>query len=278
VTNGEEARAAVRDLKKRGVDFVKVHNYTPREAFFAIADEAPKLGLPFVGHIPLKVSVEEGVASGMKSIEHFSESRLFRECPGKGPYSTDRCRPIFERIAKSGVWQTPTGAFSEFIVEVFAGKPILHAEYATDSVLELNRANLAASKIDERVLTIVRAQNATRRAAVRDLLSMGVQFLAGCDGWVPGFCLHDELQWLTDAGLSPLQALQAATINPARFLVQEKSQGTVEAGKRADLVLLDADPRIDIRNTRRISAVMVRGRLFLRSEMDGMIAARRRAP
>jgi imidazolonepropionase-like amidohydrolase len=107
---------------------------------------------------------------------------------------------------------------------------------------------------------------------------MGVQFLAGCDGWVPGFCLHDELQWLTDAGLSPLQALQAATINPARFLVQEKSQGTVEAGKRADLVLLDADPRIDIRNTRRISAVMVRGRLFLRSEMDGMIAARRRAP
>jgi imidazolonepropionase-like amidohydrolase len=78
--------------------------------------------------------------------------------------------------------------------------------------------------------------------------------------------------------LSPLQALQAATINPARFLVQEKSQGTVEAGKRADLVLLDADPRIDIRNTRRISAVMVRGRLFLRSEMDGMIAARRRAP
>ena len=207
VTNAEDARAAVRDLKKRGVDFIKVHNYTPREAFFAIADEAPKLGLPFAGHIPLKVTVEEGVAAGMKSIEHFSESRLFRECPGKGVYSAERCRPIFESIAKGAIWQTPTGVFTEFILEVFAGKPILHAEFASDSVVDLNRRNLEAAKIDDKTLAILRSQNQTRRAAVRDLLASGAQFLAGCDGWVPGFCLHDELQWLTDAGLSPLQAV-----------------------------------------------------------------------
>jgi amidohydrolase family protein len=276
VTNGQEAVAAVRDLKKRGVDFIKVHNYTPREAFFAIADEAPKLGLPFVGHIPLKVTVEEGVVSGMKSIEHFSESRLFRECPGKGPYSAERCRPIFEKIAKGAVWQTPTGAFSEYILEVFAGKPILHAEYASDSVIELNRRNLEAAKIDEKILNILRSQNQSRRAAVRDLLAVGAQFLAGCDGWVPGFCLHDELQWLTEAGLSPLQAIQAATINPAKFLGREKTQGTVELGKRADLVLLEADPRIDIRNTSRIHAVVVQGRVLSRAVIDQMIAARRR--
>src|SRR5205823_14122859 len=82
VTNAQEARDAVRDLKNRGVDFIKVHNNTPREAFFAIADEAPKLGLSFAGHIPLKVTIEEGIASGMKSIEHLTESRLFLECPG----------------------------------------------------------------------------------------------------------------------------------------------------------------------------------------------------
>jgi hypothetical protein len=277
VTNGEEARAAVRDLKKRGVDFIKVHNYTPREAFFAIAEETRKLGLSFAGHIPLKVTVEEGVSSGMKSIEHLSESRVFRECPGKGAYSAARCQPIYESIATNGVWQTPTGIVYQFLPDVFSGKSFPHAEYASDRVFELNRQNIEASKLDEKVLAILRSQNQTRLSAVGDILSYGGRFLAGCDGWVPGFCLHDEMQWLTDAGLSPLQAVQAATINPAIFLGREKTQGTVEVGKLADLVLLDADPREDIRNTRRIRAVVVRGRLLLRADMDGMIAAHRRA-
>ena len=77
---------------------------------------------------------------------------------------------------------------------------------------------------------------------IRDLYSRGNRFLAGCDGLVPGFCLHDELEWFTKAGFSPLEALQTATINPARFLGRDKLQGTIEVGKRADLVLLGADP------------------------------------
>jgi imidazolonepropionase-like amidohydrolase len=104
----------------------------------------------------------------------------------------------------------------------------------------------------------------------------GSAFLAGCDGSVPGFCLHDELEALTDAGLSPLQAIQTATINPARLLEREKTQGTIDVGKRADLVLLDADPLADIRNTRGIAAVIVRGRLLSKADIDRVIAARRR--
>lgn len=79
---------------------------------------------------------------------------------------------------------------------------------------------------------------------IRDLHDDGNQFLAGCDGLVPGFCLHDELEWLTKAGFTPLESLQTATINPARFFGREKSQGTVDVGKRADVVLLDADPTV----------------------------------
>ena len=278
ITNALEARTAVRDLKNRGVDFIKVHNYTPRDAFFAIADEAPKLGLSFAGHIPLKVTVEEGVASGIKSIEHLSESRIFRECPGKGAYSAARCQPIYDSIAANEVWQTPTGVFYQSLPDVFSGKSFPHAEYASDRAFELNRQNIEASKLDEKTLSILRSQNQTRLSAVHDLLARGAEFLAGCDAWVPGFCLHDELQWLTEAGLSPLQAIQTATINPARFLGREKTQGTIEIGKRADLVLLDGDPRRDIGHTRRISAVLVRGQLLLRGDMDRMIAARRRAP
>ena len=276
VTNAEDAREAVRDLKNRGVDFIKVHNNTPREAFFAIADESLKLGLPFAGHIPLTVTIEEGISSGMKSIEHLSESRIFRECPGKGAYSAARCQPIFESIAAKGVWQTPTGAFYQLIPDVFSGKPFPNEEYATDRALELNRANIKAANLDERTLAILRSQNATRLTAVHDLLSSGARFLAGCDAWVPGFCLHDELQWLTEAGLSPLQAIQTATINAARFLEREKDQGTVETGKRADLTLLEGDPLVDIHNTRRVAAVVVRGRLLSRTEIDRMVAARRR--
>jgi imidazolonepropionase-like amidohydrolase len=94
---------------------------------------------------------------------------------------------------------------------------------------------------------------------------------------VPGFCLHDELEWLTKAGFSPLEALQTATINPARFLGRDASQGTVEVGKRADLVMLDADPLIDIRNTTGIAAVIIRGQLVTKPTIDLVIARHRRA-
>ena len=93
---------------------------------------------------------------------------------------------------------------------------------------------------------------------------------------MPGFCLHDELEWLTKAGFSPLEALQTATINPAIFLGRETLQGTIEVGKRSDVVLLDADPTTDIRNTTRIAAVIVRGKLVNRSTLDRIIANHRR--
>lgn len=277
VTNAQEAREAVRDLKRRGVDFIKVHTHTPRDVFFAIADEAPKLGLPFAGHIPFAVTVAEGAASGMRSIEHFSESRVFRDCAGPGqPYDAAACRPLFEELARRGVWQTPTLAFFRALPEVFSGKPMPHAEYATDSLLELTRKNIEVSKLDERALSLIRSLSRTSLGVVRDMLPRGNAFLAGCDGSVPGFCLHDELQILTEAGLSPLQALQTATINPARLLGRDTTQGSLAAGKRADLVLLDADPTADILNARRIAAVVVRGRLLSKADIEGMIAKRRR--
>jgi hypothetical protein len=277
VSNAQEAREAVRDLKKRGVDFIKVHNNTPRDAFFAIADETPKLGLPFAGHIPLAVTIDEGAASGIKSIEHLSESRVFRECAGKPqPYDAERCRPLFDKLAANNVWQTPTLGFFRVLPDVFSGKPMPHAEYASDSLLELTRRNIEASKLNEQALSFLRSMSKTSLTVIRDMVPRGNAFLAGCDGGVPGFCLHDEMQALTEAGLSPLQAIQTATINPAKLLGREKIQGTIEVGKRADLVLLEADPLTDIRNTRRIAAVIVRGQVLSKADIDRMIAAHRR--
>ena len=120
------------------------------------------------------------------------------------------------------------------------------------------------------------AARVTLQQGIHDLYSRGNRFLAGCDGLVPGFCLHDELEWFTKAGLSPLEALQTATINPARFLGREKLQGTIEVGKRADLLLLDADPLTDIRNVQRINAVILRGKPLTRPTIERIIAKHRR--
>ena len=109
------------------------------------------------------------------------------------------------------------------------------------------------------------------------MYSLGNRFLAGCDGLVPGFCLHDELEWFTKAGFSPLQALQTATINPARFLGREDTQGTIEVGKRADLILLEANPLVDIRNVAHIENVVVRGKLVTKEDIDKIVASHRRA-
>ena len=278
VSNAQDAREAVRDLKRHGVDFIKVHDHTPRDAYFAIADEARKVGLPFAGHVPIGVTVEEAPDSGIKSIEHLANFRVFRDCSGNEPYSPVRCRSLFERLAARGVWETPTITFSKLIPDLFVGKPLPHVEFASDSLLELIRKNAEASNLDEEGLAFFRSNSRTSLVAIRDLFASGNHFLAGCDGLVPGFCLHDELEEMTRAGLSPLQAIQTATINPAKFLGREKMQGTIEIGKRADLVLLEADPLTDISNTRRIDSVMVRGQLFLRPQVDRIIAAHRAHP
>jgi imidazolonepropionase-like amidohydrolase len=277
VTNAREAREAVADLKRLGVDFIKVHDHTPRDAFFAIADEAQRLGLPFAGHVPQAVKVEEAADAGIRSIEHLSNYEVFGECIQGDDYRLSDCRRLFEKLAAKGVWQTPTFAFFQTLPDIFSGKPIAHADYASDGTLELHRRNVELSHIEPRTLDRMRlAAQVALNQVIPDLLATGSRFLAGCDGMVPGFCLHDELEYFTRAGFTPLQALQTATIHPARFLGREATQGAIAAGMRADLVLLSANPLADIRNVGRIESVVVRGRLVTKQQAEAMIARHRR--
>ncbi len=277
VTNAAEARVAVADLKRLGVDFIKVHDHTPRDAYFAIAEEAPKLGLTFAGHVPMGVKIEEAADAGQRSIEHLSNYEVFGQCMKGDDYTLEGCRRLFEKLAAKGVWQTPTLAFFESIPDMFSGKPLAHAEYASDSLLELTRGNIKASNVPAEALDKYRLAGKLSLQVIGDMHSLGNQFLAGCDGIVPGFCLHDELEWFTKAGFSPLEALQTATVNPARFLGRESSIGGIAIGKRADLVLLDGDPLVDIHNVSRISAVVIRGRLVAKAEIDRIVRSHRRA-
>ncbi len=168
VRNAEEGRTAVRDLKARGVDFIKVHDGTPREAFFAIADEAKKAGLPLVGHVPDDVTVEEAVDAGLKSIEHFANYRVL-QCSANPPHHQIACDERFDKLAAKRVWQTPTMTFFQLIPDMFTGKPLPHTEYASDELLELTRGNVKESKLDERALSFFGTNNKTSLKTIHDM-------------------------------------------------------------------------------------------------------------
>jgi imidazolonepropionase-like amidohydrolase len=298
-----KARQAVRTLKKRGVDFVKVYSKLSRDAYQAVAGEARRQGLPFAGHVPLSVSAAEASNAGHKSIEHLTgvllgcardETKLRAEAvkalaketsmatvmavraqvKALDGYSAKKAKALFARFVKNGTWQCPTLTVLRSVALLdnkhFTADP--RKKYVAPFIQQylwkrkLPAAILADNKrLFQKYLKLV---GAMRRA--------GVKFLAGTDTpnpyCFPGFSLHDELALLVKAGLTPLEALQSATRNPAEYLGRLATQGTVEKGKIADLVLLDADPLADIRNSQKIAAVVLRGELLTRAELRKMLA------
>ena len=291
-----DGRAAVRRAKKEGYDYAKVYNALPRDVFFAVADEAKKRGMALVGPVPDAVRVAEASIAGMKSIEHLTglllavsgaESELRRDIaaapqPSAGTgkrvletYDARKAASLYATLRANGTWQVPTFTVlhSEAYANELSNDPRLR--YMPAQVRTLWASSTAREHPSEQIAHLRRFFD-RRLQLVGEMHRAGVGILAGSDTLnpycFPGFSLHDELEWLVKAGLHPLAALQTATLNPAWFLGREKDFGSVDAGKLADLVLLDADPTLDIRNTRRIAAVVAAGRLYPREELDRMLA------
>ncbi len=276
VRNPDEGRAAVQLLKRRGVDLIKVHNYTPRDVFFAIADEARSQRVPVAGHVPLKVTIQEGVDAGMVTIEHLSENgRVWKACSGDAQYLREACRPFFDMLARRRVWQTPTlVALSELAVIGTPASAISrdHLAYANKTFLAMHERNQSFFARQPEIVKTLESLAQVAKVVTRDMAAAGVGILAGCDALIAGFCVHDELATMVAAGMSPAAALQTATVNPARALGREATLGTIAVGRTADLVLLDANPLEDIANVRGIRAVIVAGRLLDRAELDRLLA------
>ena len=294
VSNPDDGRSAVRDLKRRGADFIKLQSLIPREAVLAIADEAKKLGIPFVGHVPDAVRAAEASDAGQKSFEHligiFEGSSLLEDefleggkGPGKFLQSFDAARAVklIALLAKNETWQCPT------LVWERGGSLIEERDLDHDPLAKYAPASWKTGTWKKFTDQIVHEFNvddlATRRKFVAKELELvsemhrtGVPFLAGTDTAAgvyvfPGFSLHQELEIFVEAGFTPAEALATATTNPARFLGMEDRFGTVEKGTLGDLVLLDRNPLEDIRNTREIFAVVANGRLFSRDDLDRLL-------
>jgi len=278
VKTADEGRAAVQLLKMRGVDLIKVHDNTPMPVFFAIAEEARRQGLPLAGHVPRGLTVEQVVEAGQRNIEHLSNGRMWRTCSGGGTYRPDACRPFFEMLAQKGVWQTPTLVAIAEILSIGTPRSEVSAEqmaYAGKQIRAMWAGNQGLVNPD--AINALRATAATSAVVVNDMVKAGVGVLAGCDSMIAGYCVHDELTAMVRGGMTPIAALQTATLNPARYFGIEQKAGTVARGRSADLVLLDANPIADIANVRRIRAVIVAGRLLDRHALDETLAQARAA-
>jgi imidazolonepropionase-like amidohydrolase len=301
VSTAAEARRMVVKIKAAGVDFVKVYGNLSREAYFAIADEAKKQRIPFAGHVPYEIVVSEASDAGQRSIEHLTgttqncatfvpamQKELANAIAKGSPdrllieKALEKCDPkkafaLYRSFAKNGTWEVPTfplflrrsgdaallerDARLEYI-------PTLEREiwkrYSTARQSWTSQQSAAAQNEQERALQVVRTMH-----------SAGVEFMAGTDVGneyiYAGFSLHDDLVMFVRAGFTPMEALQTATRNPAKFLGLLDSLGTIEKGKFADLILLEANPLEDINSTRRINAVVVNGRYLPKETLQKML-------
>ena len=294
IATPEDAHRAVADLKRRGADFIKLQSLIPRDAVFAISEEAKKQEIPFEGHVPDAVRASEMSAAGMKSFEHligiFEGSSPAEDDLLKGNkterrflavYDPARAASLASILAKNQTWQCPT------LVWERGGNLIDASDFSKDTRVKYVPASWE-TKTWKRFTDEITQGYGTDDLAMRKrfvekelevvgmLHKTGVPFLAGTDTPAgvhifPGYSLHEELQRFVAAGFTPLEALQTATINPARFFEMEDQMGTVEKGKLADLVLLSANPLEDIANTQKIASVIVNGRYFYRAELDKML-------
>lgn len=275
--NADETRGVVHALKEAGADFIKVHRRMPRDSYFAAIDEAKKQGLDLVGHIPMTVTPEEASDAGQATIEHVAT--LFEgtfAVATKDQKLADALRQwrdasadaLFARFAKNHTVFDPT--LSPYN-KPYDKTPGTRSRYVA---LSMRREAEKRPKPSTAELEDSNAVYSEFAKVVGQANRDGVTIVAGTDiaaDRVPGFTLHDELSALVDAGLTPLQALQAATLNAARVLHKTADFGSADVGKVADLVLLDGDPLSDIRNTQRIFAVIVGGKLFRRADLDRLL-------
>ncbi len=294
-----EAAAEVRRQKAAGFDYIKVYNNVPLDAYKGVVAEAERLRMPVVGHVPFAAGIHGALAARQKSIEHL-RGYVEKLVPADAPIQpgvdmrsrtlaweyadTSRISELVRATKDAGAWQCPTLGTSIYT----APSSAIERYLATPEAKYLDPQTREAFRRRDRVKWLSnfteadfeRATHANERQAVllRAMHEAGVPLLAGTDSNSFGFSLHRELAALVAVGLSPHEALQTATINPARFAGLEKEVGRVATGYAADLVLLDANPLQDIRNTNGINAVILRGRLLDRAALDAILRGVSRQP
>lgn len=310
VRTAQEARAAVDELVDSGADFIKVYENLSREAYFAIVDQARRRRIPVDGHVPFRVTPEEAADAGQRTFEHVlamaagcsvsaaAERERFARVlsPRAGAPALEGLAPLtlfqHERALydsrdptacastiaaylRNAVADTPNVVAYRNVVDAKAKLADESRMRVVPPAIRRNWEAMLATDLYAQMQSVLGPMVPLYSENAQLLNEAGVLLLAGTDvgipALIPGISLHEELELLAEAGLTPLQVLRTATINPARVLGLADSLGSVEVGKLADLVLLEANPLADIRNTQRIRAVVADGRLYRRPDLDRLL-------
>ncbi|MBD0852566.1 amidohydrolase family protein [Maribacter arenosus] len=301
--NRQDGKKLVHLLLDRGVDFIKIYDEIPREAYFGIADEANKKELPIAGHVPASIKASEASDAGQKSIEHCCAGSLFEECSSEEKrlreqiteliqsrepknmyslvlelvktYDDAKCQEVFKKFLENNTFFTPT------LVATEMDNILRDYDWRDDSRLKYLPEKEHDFWIEDEISTkeILGIQNPLIREKrfniVGDMNKAGVKLLAGSDcgvfGVHYGFGLHEELELLVEAGLTELEALQTATLNAAEYADKSDSYGNIKIGFIADLILLEANPLDNISNTKEIYSVLSNGKFYDRQSLDTIL-------
>jgi imidazolonepropionase-like amidohydrolase len=307
----KDAPGIVAKIKAGKYDFVKVYSFMSRESYLALVAEAKKQGLPFEGHVPLPVTPLQAAKLGQSSLEHldglresssknsamnherFEEAMLAKDPMAttmkmykafgresfRGGYDSARAKQLVSDLAKTHMWMCPT------LVVLRSTTSLDQPDFLKDPRLKYMSAEMRTlwqPANDFRLKARTKADWDWWREDTKAKLDMvmplkraGNRFLAGTDCLnpycFPGFSLHDELAMFVELGFTPAEALETATLNPARFMGRERTMGTIARGKLADAVLLDRNPLIDIHNTKSINTVIQGGKVYSRKELDAIL-------
>jgi imidazolonepropionase-like amidohydrolase len=284
----EMAVAAVVAQKKAGYDLLKIHPGVPRDVFDALAAQADALKIPFAGHVPAAVGIARALDAKYASIDHLDG---YVEAMAKNPatpsqfFGTNLMNEIDESklpglvaaTKAAGVWQVPTQVLLDNLLNDVTADDLAARPEMKYMPAETIKNWIAQKQTFQKIPQAERAKLLVlRRRVIKSLHDAGVPFALGSDApqfWnVPGFSAHRELRSIVDAGLTPYQALRTGTANVGVYFKTEATTGTLAAGKRADLLLLDANPLQNIDNTWKIAGVMVNGRWLSKAEIDKRLA------
>lgn len=290
----DQARAMVMEQAERGYDFLKLHPGLSRDEYEAIAGSARESGMPVAGHVPVEVGLSGALAAGQATIEHLDGymQAMLRGGPETAPdpgffgvglvdqVDTSRIPRLARETRQAGVWNVPTlSLIQNFMLPedpvVTAMKPEM--AYIPRDMLRgwiaskrgiLDAPGYDPGKASEFV--------AVRAALVKALHDQGAGLLLGSDAPqvfnVPGFSIHDELDALVSAGLTPYQALRTGTVLPAEFFGAADRFGALREGLAADFILVSGNPLLSVTALREPLGVMVRGRWLDRAEIDRRLA------
>lgn len=283
VNGAAHARQLVEKQHAAGYDFIKVHPGLSSDEFEALAQTANALEMPFSGHVPVAAGVSRALELNMASIDHldgYLAALLPPNSDGSGGYGgffdvmlageleTDRIADLARETAAAGTWNVPT----EVLVELRINETPVTELRNRPEMRYMPAATVQRWVNDKTTLTAANDFNPEvaalaieiRRKLILELHRAGAGLLLGSDSPqvfnVPGFSIHRELDVLVDAGLTPYEALRTGTVAVGEFF--NSNTGSVAVGRAADLVLLNANPLVDIRNSRRIHGVMVRGQWY----------------